>query len=222
MIKDIINDFKNSAEQAGLISKLTPAHIIAVMLTAILCGVVIYIVYKAFYRGAVYSESFNVLTVLTTVVTAFIIMTISTNLVLSLGMVGALSIVRFRSAIKDPLDIGFLFWAIAAGITSGAGLYPLALIGSGFIAVVYIAFVLLGRGKTSFILVVKYTDEAKSSVEGVLAGVKNRLKSKAKYKELNELTVQIKSKSSTDISVLDKLLEIEGVENAVMVEYTGE
>ena len=220
MVKDIINDFKNSAEQAGLISKLTPAHIIAVMLTAILCGVVIYIVYKAFYRGSVYSESFNVLTVITTVVTAFIIMTISTNLVLSLGMVGALSIVRFRSAIKDPLDIGFLFWAIAAGITSGAGLYPLALIGTAFIAVVYIAFVLLGKGKTTFILVVKYTDAAKDSVESTVSGIKNKLKSKAKYKNLNELTVQVKSKG-INTEILDKLLEIEGVENAVMVEYTG-
>lgn len=220
MVQDIINDFKNSAEQAGLISKLTPAHIIAVMLTAILCGVVIYIVYKAFYRGSVYSESFNVLTVITTVVTAFIIMTISTNLVLSLGMVGALSIVRFRSAIKDPLDIGFLFWAIAAGITSGAGLYPLALIGTAFIAVVYIAFVLLGKGKTTFILVVKYTDAAKDSVESTVSGIKNKLKSKAKYKNLNELTVQVKSKG-INTEILDKLLEIEGVENAVMVEYTG-
>ena len=115
-MNSFIEEIKDSIEQSGLIEKLTPAHISAVMAAALVCGIVIYIVYRAFFRGAVYSESFNVLNVMTCLVTAFIIMTISSNLVLSLGMVGALSIVRFRAAIKDPLDIGFLFLAIAAAI----------------------------------------------------------------------------------------------------------
>ncbi|MFT3951762.1 MAG: DUF4956 domain-containing protein [Oscillospiraceae bacterium] len=127
MLSGIVQDLKDSISSAGLVDNLKPQHVFLVMLSALVCGVIIYIVYKLFYRGAVYSEGMNVLNVMVCLVTSFVIMTISTNLVLSLGMVGALSIVRFRSAIKDPLDIGFLFWSIAAGITSGAGVYILAL-----------------------------------------------------------------------------------------------
>ena len=126
---------------------LTPASIIAAMLSSLLCGVIIYLVYRFCYRGVVYSDNFNILLVMITSITGFIIMTISSNVVLSLGMVGALSIVRFRSAIKDPLDIGFLFWSIASGITAGAGLYFVAILGTVLIAVIYIVFSLLKKTK---------------------------------------------------------------------------
>ena len=108
---------------ADLTNALSLQTIFITLLTATVCGAVIYLVYRFFNRSVIYNENFNILVVLTTVVTAFIIMTISSNVVLSLGMVGALSIVRFRAAVKDPLDIGFLFWGIAAGITAGAQLY---------------------------------------------------------------------------------------------------
>lgn len=93
-------------------------------------GMFIYFVYKRYFRGVVYSYNYNVSFVLMTMITTLIIMTISTNIILSLGMVGALSIVRFRTAVKDPLDIVYMFWAIAAGIATGAKMYPLAMIGS--------------------------------------------------------------------------------------------
>ena len=217
-IKSIL---KESIEQLGLVEKLSVEDILLSLLCALVCGVVIYLVYKVFHRGAVYSENFAMLLVMTTVVTAFVVLTIGSNLVLSLGMVGALSIVRFRSAVKEPLDAGFMFWSIAAGITSGAGLYPFAVIATGVIALIYIIFTLLVKGKATYVLVVKYSDEASSKVEEILGGEKVKLRGKAKYKGANELTVDVKlKKGSTEF--VDKLSATEGVESAVLVEYTGD
>lgn len=217
-IKEVL---KESVEQLGLVEHLTVEYILVSLCCAALCALVIYFVYKAFYRGAVYSESFAVLIVMTTVVTAFVVITIGSNLVLSLGMVGALSIVRFRSAVKDPLDIGFLFWGIAAGITSGAGLYPFALIATAAISVVYILFVVLGKGKTTYVLVVKYSDDAAEAVAKELGQVKHKLRGKAKYKGETELTADVKVKKGKT-EFVDKIAAIEGVSSAVLVEYTGE
>lgn len=212
---------RESIEQLGLVEHLTVAYILVSLLCAALCGLIIYFVYKLFYRGAVYSENFAVLIVLTTVVTAFIVITIGSNLVLSLGMVGALSIVRFRSAVKDPLDIGFLFFGIAVGITSGAGLYPFALIATISISLVYILFTVIGKGKRTFVVVIKYDDSAEEAVTKALADAKGKLRGKAKYKGENELTADIKfSKKNPD--VLSAFTAIEGVNSAVMVEYVGE
>jgi hypothetical protein len=156
----VVEEIRQSLEQANLITTLTTAHVMTSLLTALLCGTMIYFVYRLFYKGAVYSESFNLLNVVTCLTTAFIIMTISQNLILSLGMVGALSIVRFRAAVKDPLDIGFLFLAIAAGLTSGAGLFPLAILGTLVICLVYMLYSLLGGGVKRFVCVVKYDNAA--------------------------------------------------------------
>ena len=105
---------------------LTTADFAMSMLAAFLCGMIIYMVYRYFYKGVIYNNNFNILLVLTSMITCFMVMVISSNVVLSLGMVGALSIVRFRTAVKDPLDVGFLFWTVAVGITCGAGLYYFA------------------------------------------------------------------------------------------------
>ena len=118
------------------LANISIATILVTLLTAAVCGAVIYLVYRFFNRSVIYNENFNILVILTTVVTSFIIMTISSNVVLSLGMVGALSIVRFRAAIKEPIEIVYLFWSIASGIVVGAGLLPLALIGSAIIGLI--------------------------------------------------------------------------------------
>lgn len=212
---------KESIEQLGLVEHLTVSYILVSLCCAAICALVIYLVYKIFYRGAVYSESFAVLIVMTTVVTAFVVITIGSNLVLSLGMVGALSIVRFRSAVKDPLDIGFLFWGIAAGITSGAGLYPFSLIATAVISLIYILFTVLGKGKNTYVLVVRYSDESAKEVEELLSSKRIKFRGKAKYKGQTELTADIKLKSA-DSDITDRLLAIEGVSSAVLVEYTGD
>lgn len=211
---------RESIEQLGLVEHLTVAYILISLCCAAICGLVIYAVYKLFYRGAVYSENFALLIVMTTVVTAFIVITIGSNLVLSLGMVGALSIVRFRSAVKDPLDVGFLFWGIAVGITSGAGLYPFALIATATISLVYILFTVIGKGKNTYVIVVKYEDSAEEGVIKELEGAHYKLRGKAKYKGENELTADIKFSKDSDI--VAKLCAVEGVTSAVMVEYTGD
>ncbi len=202
-------------------SALTPAGIIAAMLTSLICGVIVYLVYRFCYRGVVYSDNFNILLVMITTITGFIIMTISSNVVLSLGMVGALSIVRFRSAIKDPLDIGFLFWSFAAGTTAGAGLYFVALLGTVVIAVVYIVFSLIKKTKRSYLLIVHYTDAAEDNVNAVLGGMKYRLKNKSKTGENNEITIEIKVKNN-DTSGLSRFKGIDGVTSVTLLEYNGE
>lgn len=219
-MQSIRSVLRESIEQLGLVEHLTVAYILVSLICAALCGLIIYLVYKIFYRGAVYSENFAVLIVLTTVVTAFIVITIGSNLVLSLGMVGALSIVRFRSAVKDPLDVGFLFWGIAVGITSGAGLYPFALIATAAIAIVYILFTVLGRGRRTFAVVVRYEDRAEEELNKVLAEVHPKIRGRARYKDENELTADVKIKRDSDL--VKKLNAVEGVISAVMVEYTGE
>ena len=220
-MQSIRSVLRESIEQLGLVEHLTVAYILVSLCCAALCGIIIYFVYKLFYRGAVYSENFALLIVLTTVVTAFIVITIGSNLVLSLGMVGALSIVRFRSAVKDPLDVGFLFFGIAVGITSGAGLYPFAIIATAAISVIYILFTLIGKGKRTFVIVIKYADEAEEAVGNIAKEAHAKLRGKAKYKGENELTVDVRYGKKTE-GVLDKLLATPGVTSAVMVEYVGE
>ncbi len=219
-MQSIRSVLRESIEQLGLVEHLTVAYILVSLLCAAICGLIIYFVYKIFYRGAVYSENFAVLIVLTTVITAFIVITIGSNLVLSLGMVGALSIVRFRSAVKDPLDVGFLFWGIAVGITAGAGLYPFALIATAAIALVYILFTVIGRGKRTFVVVIRYSDSAEEALTEVLKSAHYKLRGKARYKEINEMTADVRFKKDSDI--LKTITAVEGVESAVMVEYTGE
>lgn len=203
------------------LANLSVPTILVTLLTAAVCGAVIYLVYRFFNRSVVYNENFNILVILTTVVTAFIIMTISANVVLSLGMVGALSIVRFRAAVKDPLDIGFLFWGIAAGITAGAQLYWVALLGTAVIAVLYILITIFRKEKKSYLLIVRYSAESEMNVNGVLGGVKYRLKNKTQTGDRIELTVEVKVRKN-DTTYLSRFNAIDGVESVTLLEYSGE
>ncbi|MDR0220050.1 MAG: DUF4956 domain-containing protein [Lachnospiraceae bacterium] len=218
---NIVEEIRASLEQANLISRLTPAHVLACLLTALVCGTVIYLVYRLFYRGAVYSESFNLLNVVTCLTTALIIMTISQNLVLSLGMVGALSIVRFRAAVKDPLDVGFLFLAIAAGLTSGAGLFPLALIGTLVVTAVYVLYSLFGGGAKRFVCVVKCETGARDEVLKYLQARGTKLKSSISSGGQAEVTVTAKLKKM-DISLQEELEKMMGVQSVVLMEYVSD
>ena len=213
----VLSGFDFTAELANL----TVSRIIVTILTAALCGAVVYLTYRFFYRGVVYSENFNILLVLTTVVTSFIIMTISANIVLSLGMVGALSIVRFRAAVKDPLDIGFLFWGIAAGLTAGAQLYWVAIIGTVCIAVIYILLTIFKKERRSYLLIVRYIASEEVNVTGLLGNIKYKLKNKTRTGDRIELTIEVKIKNN-DVSYVSRFNEIEGVESVTMLEYSGE
>lgn len=126
---------KSFLEEAG---DLTIEKFVLSMLVAFICGMIVFAVYRNFYRGVIYNNNFNILLVMTSLITCFMVIVISSNVVLSLGMVGALSIVRYRTAVKDPLDVGFLFWTVAVGVTSGASLYIISLLGTVFIAAIFI------------------------------------------------------------------------------------
>lgn len=220
-VLSIIDDTLQLFKDALNFTALTPAGMIAAMLSALVCGIIIYLVYRFCYRGVVYSDNFNILLVMITSITGFIIMTISSNVVLSLGMVGALSIVRFRAAIKDPLDIGFLFWSIAAGITAGAGLYFAAVFGTVLIAAIYIVFSAIKTQKRNYLLIVHYSDSAEQNVNAVLGAIKYRLKNKTKTGGSNELTIEVKVKNN-DTSHISRFQEIDGVSSVTLLEYSGE
>ncbi|OXM86712.1 DUF4956 domain-containing protein [Paenibacillus rigui] len=191
------------------------------MLIAILIGLFIYYVYKKTFRGVVYSHSYNITFVLMTMMTTLIIMTISSNVVLSLGMVGALSIVRFRTAIKDPIDIVFMFWSITAGIATGAGMYPIAIVGSLVMgATVY----LLSKKTTkdsAYLLVIHYTEEANDGVKYHINKLHGVLKSKTVRKERIEVTVEIKLKNDNTVFV-NEISALAGVNDVVLVSYNGD
>lgn len=220
-MKSLINAFKDALAASGLLLDLTPEYIFVCISIALLCGLVIYAVYRIFYRGSCYSENFNLLLLLTTLITTFIIMTISANIVLSLGMVGSLSIIRFRSAVKDPLDVGFLFWSVAVGITCGAGLYQIALLCTVFIAVIYVISNLLRFGAKRYLLIVKYDASAKENVVAALKNVRHTLKNSISSQSGNELTVQVHGKKKT-AALTEELSAMDGVASAMLVEYTGD
>lgn len=218
---DILEELGASLDISGQLASLSLPHIIVCMASALICGIIIYSVYRFFYRGIVYSDNFNILLVMITVVTAFIIMTISANLVLSLGMVGALSIVRFRSAIKDPLDIGFLFWGIAAGLTCGAGIYFVALVGTVIISLIYIIMHFAKKEKKNYLLIVRYSDSAEEQVNALLNAMKYKLKSKTLTDAETELTIEIKV-SNNDTSQAARFKTVQGVTGVTLLEYNGE
>ncbi|WP_419875752.1 DUF4956 domain-containing protein [Candidatus Pristimantibacillus sp. PTI5] len=189
--------------------------------SAFIIGLFIYWIYRKTFRGVVYSYNYNVSFVLMTMITALIIMTISTNIVLSLGMVGALSIVRFRTAVKDPLDIVYMFWAIAAGIASGAKMYPLALGGS---IIIGLTLAWLSKRKIkeqAFLLIIRHTDSATDELRVQLRKLDSKLKSKTVRKDFTELTVEIKMRDD-NTAFMKTISEIEGVHDASLINYTGD
>jgi hypothetical protein len=214
----MISELQDIIRQASQIESLSAQSILTTMLIAIVCGIIIFSTYRFFYRGNMYNENFNTLLILVTAITAFIIVTIGANLILSLGMVGALSIVRFRSAVKDPLDLGFLYWCVAAGLTAGARLYLVALIGTCVIAALYILlnFILIPR--RSYLLILKYEPQHEDIVQSLLKSSKGKLKNKT-YNKLNvELTLELRGKQEELMKSLTDRIEID---SAVLVEYNS-
>lgn len=196
-------------------------NVIMALLAAYICSMIIYFVYKYFYKGVLYSHSFNILLVLVSMITAFIVLTISSNIVLSLGMVGALSIVRFRTAVKDPMDVGFLFFAISIGITCGANLYLMSFVCTVVISLVYIFLVKFKTQSNVYLLIVKYDEKAGEDVIKILSDIKYTLKNKTIYKDNIELTLEMKLKSDNTDFVAE-LSKVEGVHSAALVNYTGD
>lgn len=194
------------------------------LILAFAVGLFIFFVYKKTYQGVMYSSGFGVTLVALTMITTVVILAVTSNVVLSLGMVGALSIVRFRTAIKEPLDIAFLFWSIAVGIVLAAGLIPLALVGSLFIGLVLILFVNRKSHLNPFIVVLSVNDKQseKAAREFLEKTCKKCvIKSKTAAKGAIELNVEVRLKMD-DTDFINALSEMEGVQSAALVSYNGD
>lgn len=207
------------------VSSFSILDTIIALVLALALGLFIFLVYKKTFNGVMYSASFGLSLVAMTLITTVIILAVTSNVILSLGMVGALSIVRFRSAIKEPIDIAFLFWSISAGIILGAGLIPLAIISCIFIGVMMIIFVNRKAGFTPYMLVVNLKGEkTEQAVMDTIAksAQKHLVKSKSITPNAGmELSIEVRLKEMSTGFVND-IAAINGVTNAVLVTYNGE
>lgn len=196
--------------------------ILVALVAALALGILIFLVYRRFYTGVIYSRTFAVTLVGMTVLTCMVTLAISTNVVISLGMVGALSIVRFRTAVKDPMDLLYLFWAITTGITSGAGMYVLALIAAAIMILMIILFYSRQQRGKIYIAVIHYSgDEAGDEVIRCFGKRKYFIKSKTMRKEKTEMAVEIFCKQA-DMDFMEKIRAIEHVDDVTLIQYNGE
>lgn len=206
------------------ISSISILDMVLALALAFGIGLFIFLVYKKTYQGVMYSSSFGVTLVALTMITTVVILAVTSNVVLSLGMVGALSIVRFRTAIKEPLDIAFLFWSIAVGIVLAAGMIPLAVIGSVVIGVILLVFVNKKAAYNPYIVVLQCDGHAaESQARSFLAAHTQRcaVKSKSAQKGAVELDLEVRLKDdNTDF--INQLSEMEGILSAVLVSYNGD
>jgi len=194
------------------------------LLVAFLIGLFIFYVYKKTFSGVIYSHTFNISLIIMTMTTALIIIGISSNVLLSLGMVGALSIVRFRTPIKDPMDIVYLFWAIVSGILCGAGFIPLVIMGSILIGAVLILFGNRIKIENPYLFVIRYNEPAiENSLDHVISenAKKYSIKSKSVMPGNDyEVTYEIRVKDQ-DMSFVNNISSIEGVKSAITLSYDG-
>lgn len=214
--------FKSSFLES--VTDFSPVDTLIGMAFALVVGLFIFVIYKKTFAGVMYSTGFSMTLVGLTLVTTLVIMAVTSNVVLSLGMVGALSIVRFRAAIKEPMEIVYLFWAIAAGIVIGAGMIPLAVIGSAAIGGTLLLFANRKMHENPYILILGCADEKAESAALALAG-KSVARLAVKSKTVNasgiELTAEIRMKDG-ETSFVNRLNGIEGISGATLVSYNGE
>ena len=217
------NDIFKSSYLENVTAVSLPDMALALVLSFCL-GMFIYLVYKKTYSGVMFSRTFGGSLVAMTMITTMVILAVTSNVVLSLGMVGALSIVRFRTAIKEPMDIAFLFWAIAGGIVLAAGMIPLAIVGSIIIGLIMLVFCNHKTAEKPFIAVITCTDaQAESRVGKYLnSQVKKAvIKSKSVQQGAIELSYELSLKSD-DTSFITSLSDMEGISSAVLVSYNGD
>ena len=197
---------------------LNPFRVVISLVVSLLLGLWIYFVYKKTFAGVVYSRSFNLSLVMLTMVSALVLMMISSNMALSLGMVGALSIVRFRTAIKDPIDTVFMFWAVGEGLAVGAGFLDVGLIGGVVIGLLLLVVTgIKGSQASPFLLILHYDEHASQQIKGMVKQLpRARIKSKTVQRDGIELTVELRIRES-DVDFVDKFLRVQGVYDATLV-----
>ena len=217
----------NDIFKSGFLENVSSISVLDMFLTIVLSfgiGLFIFLIYKKTYRGVMYSAGFGTTLVALTMITSIVILAVTSNVVLSLGMVGALSIVRFRTAIKEPLDIAFLFWSIGAGIILAAGMIPLAIIGSVCIGLILLVFVNQKSYTHPYMVVLNCIDhDAEVKAKDFLTKYVTRttVKSKSAVKGAIEMNIEVRLKEdNTDF--INILSEMPGVNSVVIVSYNGD
>ncbi|WP_339315721.1 DUF4956 domain-containing protein [Paenibacillus sp. FSL R10-2734] len=208
----------------NFVSDISISKMLITLGVAFLIGYFIYLLYKRVFSGVLYSKSFNVSLMGMTMITATVIIAINSNLVLSLGMVGALSIVRFRTPIKDPTDLIFLFWAAVAGIVTGAGFFTLAIVGSIIIGLILFLFIKHSSIETPYLLVINCDgDESEREVHNHITKSVKRYNVKQKTVSANniELTLELRLDDKVG-GFVNTVSDLKGVKNALLISYSGD
>jgi len=216
-LQQLLTDFLTPS---STYASLTVDRVVLALVMSFLINLLIFFIYRKTFKGVIYNKQFNIGLVLTGLVVTLVVLPISSNVALSLGMVGALSIIRFRTAIKDPKDIVFTFWTIAVGIICGAGLYIVAIIGVPIIAaMLFLLEQTRFRGPEPYLIVVHYKSEAETKVHAALP--KHKIRSRTVNQEGIELMGEVRM-NPNEVPKVDELLKIEGVKDASIVSYTSE
>ncbi|GAB6189405.1 DUF4956 domain-containing protein [Marinitoga arctica] len=216
LLKDLYNIFLEQFK-----TNIPLSQILFSLILSFFEGLIIYIVYKKTYQGVVYVKSFNVSLVILTLITSMIISAISSNFVLSFGMVGALSIVRFRTAIKDPLDTVYMFWAISIGLVNGGGFYLLGFIGTIFISIIILFLIKFHRFSTPYLLIISFNNiENEEKIDNFIKSNFSKYKVRSKIiNDIIEITYEIKLKDS---KIINDLKEIAEIEKITLISYSGD
>ena len=216
-------DLSNTFKEIFNFSTNQVVPLLVTVVLAFVIGLFVYLIYRLTFSGVIYSKTFNMSLVMLTMVTTMVILIMSNNVKLSLGMVGALSIVRFRTAIKDPIDTVFMFWAIAEGIVLGAGFYLAAIVGAILIGV-FMLLLASSKKKASlpYLLILHYEERASKQIKSMVAQIPYaRVKSKTVQREGIELAVELRVKSS-ETGFVDKFLRVDGVYDATLIAHQGD
>ena len=213
--------------KSSFLENVTSVSVLDMALALVLAfgvGLFIFFIYKKTYASVMYSSSFGVTLIALTMITTLVILAVTSNVVLSLGMVGALSIVRFRTAIKEPMDIAFLFWSIAVGIVLAAGMIPLAVIGSVVIGLILLLFANRKDSSNPYIVVLSCDgSESEAAATDFLKQNTKRctVKSKTARRGVVELNVEVRL-NDADTGFINALSDLAGVQSAVLVSYNGD
>jgi hypothetical protein len=226
-MNELINKLMNNETLFNLFrgtNIFTIENIIFNIIFSTILGLFIYFVYKKTFSGVMYSQSFNVTVVMICVITTIVMMLIGNNLALSLGLVGSLSIIRFRTAIKEPRDIGFLFWAIAVGLAAGTSEFIIAIIGSIVIALLLFIFKRVIYIDYSYLLVLKGNEIESKNVSAILKEYKipYKLRMKTSNNVFTEITYEITLKAVSEDVLIKSLKSIDSIEEVHIVSYNGE
>ena len=218
-VSDLVKNNANlSTYFAEQFASLTPMKVIIALALGALVGLIIAFVYKKCYRGVLYSPSFAMTLVMLTLITTPVVMCIKSDIALSMGMVGALSIVRFRTAVKDPMDTAYMFWALTMGILLGAELYVIALVVVlGIAAILFAMTFIKFSTPNAYLLVLHYEQDAEYEIEMQLKRMvkQHRMRSKTMTRAGTEMTVEVRLSDKQDI--VTGMLNIEGVHDATLV-----